>query len=353
MHVLVYSQAAPLLPQGPARVALALFLLIMAAAPVVTGFTGLRSGPAALAVYAWMGLVFYLFFGSVVLAALRLVLGPGTHRVLFLALLAVSLGACAWGLVHARDVQVRRLVLPTQRLAPGAAPVRLAVLSDVHLWSVEQGTRLERIIPVLEGLDYDVLVSLGDLVEAGFHDQDWAEAAVRLDALPAPLGKFAVTGNHEFYADRTAGSDASEAFHEAAGFRLLDNEVVDVGRELRLAGLAFAGADAASVAGELRRRAKDQPGRAVVVLRHVPEVDTALDGLFDLQLSGHSHAGQMWPFTIFVRLRFPYLRGLYALPGGGSIYVSEGTGTWGPPMRVCTQAEITLVELVPAGGGEQ
>ena len=353
MHALVFAQAMPLLPaQGPARLLAALFLAAMAVAPVATGFLGLRSGGVSLAVYAWMGLAFYLFMGSVVLTPVRLLAGPGIYRVCFLVLLAVSVAACAWGVVHARDVRVKTVTVPTARLKPGTTPVRLAVISDVHLWSVEQGARLDRIVPVLEGLDYDVLVSLGDLVEAGFHDQGWAEAAGRLAALPAPLGKYAVMGNHEVYADYSAGRGAAARFHEVAGFRLLDNEVVDAGPALRLAGLDHARPDPAALASDLRRAGgRDGDGRAVVVLRHVPETDEALSGLFDIQLSGHSHAGQMWPFTIFVRWRFPYLRGLYALPGGGSIHVSEGTGTWGPPMRVCTQAEITLVELVPAREG--
>ncbi len=349
MHALVYSQAAPLVPQGPARLLLGLFLLAQCVAPVATGFMGLRSGPVSLAVYAWMGLAFYLFMGSLVLVPVRFVLGPGTHKVLFLILLAVSVAACAWGLIHARDVRVKTVTAPAKGLKPGAGPVRLAVISDVHLYSVEQGARLDRIVPVLEGLNVDVLVSLGDLVEAGFHDQDWAEAAARLAALPAPLGKYAVMGNHELYADMTAGSGAAERFHEAAGFLVLDNEAVDVGDRLRLAGVSHARPAPGVVAAALRDMPDD--GRAVVVLRHVPVADPSLAGLFDIQLSGHSHAGQMWPFTIFVRWRFPYLRGLYALPGGGSIHVSEGTGTWGPPMRVGTSSEITLVELVPARGG--
>lgn len=349
MHVLVYAQAATLVPSGQARLLMALGMAAMAVAPVATGFLGLRSGAVSLAVYAWMGLVFYLFMGSLVLTPVRFLVRPDVHRFLFLVLLGASLGACAWGLVHARDVRVKRIAVTSPALAPDADPVRLAVISDVHLWSVEQGSRLERIAPLVEALEYDVLVSLGDLVEAGFHDQDWAEAAARLSALPAPLGKYAVNGNHEYYADLSARSDAAEAFHQAAGFRVLSNEVADVGPRLRLAGLAYARPDHEAVAEALR---DGSDGRAVVVLEHVPEVGQALDGLFDLQLSGHSHAGQMWPFTIFVGMCFSFLRGLYALPGGGSIYVSEGTGTWGPPMRVGTQAEITLVEIGPDRSGQ-
>ena len=356
MHALVFVQAAPFVPQGPARLLTALFFLAMAVSPVATGLMGLRSGPVALAVYAWMGLTFYLFMGSLVLLPVRFLAGAGVYKVLFMVMAGVSLAACAWGLVHARDVAVKRVVVSSPRLEPGSPPVRLAVLSDMHLWSVEQGGRLDRVLPLLEVLEYDVLVSLGDLVEAGFHHEDWAGTAARLAAVEAPLGKYAVTGNHEHYADMTARTEVAEAFHQAAGFRMLDNEVLDVGRSLRLAGLDYAGPDADAVAAQLRDMAVGD-GRAVAVLRHEPEVDPPLNGLFDIQLSGHSHAGQIWPFTIFVRWRFPYLRGRYALPGGGSIYVSEGTGTWGPPMRVCTQAEITLVELVPAqgtaGGGDQ
>jgi predicted MPP superfamily phosphohydrolase len=85
----------------------------------------------------------------------------------------------------------------------------------------------------------------------------------------------------------------------------------------------------------------------VLFLKHQPDVPEG-HGRFDLQLSGHTHAGQIYPFRWLVRLRYPMLSGLYELPGGGRLYVSRGTGTWGPPIRVFAPAEITVIELVPA-----
>ena len=85
-------------------------------------------------------------------------------------------------------------------------------------------------------------------------------------------------------------------------------------------------------------------------LRHRPETSPERAGKFDLQLSGHTHRGQLFPFRWFVKLRFPFLAGLYDLPGGGQLYTSRGTGTWGPRMRFLSPPEVTIIDVVRAGG---
>jgi hypothetical protein len=347
MHALVYVQAVSALGLGgAARAVLALWLAAMALAPGALGLTGERTGIASVVCFSWMGVVFYLFLGS--LTACLALPWPGPHRVVFLLAVAGSLGAGAYGLVNARRVVVRRLTLFTDALAPGVDALRLAVISDLHLYSVEEGARLDRVLPVLAGLDFDVLVSLGDLIESGIHRAPWREEAARLAVVQPRLGKFAVGGNHELYADLLAGAEVSRDFHRQAGFRLLDGQVADAGGELWIAGVEYPGHGDQSGGGPRRDAAvldgltRDRP---VVLLKHLPTVDVAAVGRFDLQLSGHSHAGQMWPFYYLVKAFFPYIRGLYDLGRGSRLYVTPGTGTWGPPMRVGSTPEITLVTL--------
>jgi len=222
------------------------------------------------------------------------------------------------------------------------------VISDLHLYSVEEGARLDRVLPVLAGLDYDLLVSLGDLIESGIHRGPWEEEADRLARITPRLGKYAVGGNHELYADLMAGEAVSRRFHERAGFVLLDGRAADAGGLLWIAGVDYPGHGVQTGggpqrdAGALAGLGRDRP---VLLLKHLPTVDAAAVGLFDLQLSGHSHSGQIWPFYYLVRAFFPYIQGLYDLGSGSKLYVTPGTGTWGPPMRVGSRPEITLVVL--------
>jgi hypothetical protein len=356
MHALVFSQAVSAFQlSGAAYAALAIWLAAMTLAPGALGLAGERTGAASLVAFTWMGIVFYLFLGSLALAASRASLWPTVHFVLFLVVIAASLAVSAHGFAQARRVRVRELILATDKLPPGVDRLRLAVVSDLHLYSVEEGTRLDRILPVLGKLDFDLLVSLGDLIESGIHRAPWQDEAARLAAIRPRLGKYAVGGNHELYADLMAGGDVSRRFHREAGFTFLDGQVVDAGGMLWIAGVDYPGHGVQTGGGPqhdaevLSGLTRDRP---VVLLKHLPKVDAEAAGLFDLQLSGHSHAGQLWPFYYLVKAFFPYIRGLYDLGGGSKLYVTPGTGTWGPPMRVGSTPEITLVELRRARGGE-
>jgi len=349
MHLLVFSHACHALRlRDTSRTMLALFFLAMTLAPVVAGLLGDRTGPMSCIAFVWMGLVFYLFLGTLPLALTRSFTPQAVQQALFLTLVLACIGVSAYGVRHARTVEVRRVTVTTDKLPPGTDRVRVAVLSDLHLYSVEEGARLDRVLPVLQSLDYDLLVSLGDLIEMGVHNVDWRESSARLSRVTPRLGKYAVNGNHDRYADRVAGYDISAAFHKDAGFRLLRGEAADVGGILWLAGV-----DYPLDKSEIRRTQPTEAdllrgvphGRPVILLKHLPLANPEERGLFDLQLSGHTHAGQIWPFSALVRLQFPYLEGLYDLAGGAKLYVNPGTGTWGPPMRVGTTAEITLVTL--------
>jgi predicted MPP superfamily phosphohydrolase len=168
--------------------------------------------------------------------------------------------------------------------------------------------------------------------------------------MQAPLGKFAIFGNHEFY----QGSEASEAFHKLCGFDLLRQRNVAIGKELLIvgvddtAGFHFHGpvfSDEDKVLPPLKPGAPDESRPVVLFLKHQPRVlDTSL-GRFDLQLSGHTHGGQIFPFNLIIREIYGRYRGLYDLGQGSKLYVCKGAGTWGPPIRLFAQPEVALIVL--------
>jgi hypothetical protein len=164
--------------------------------------------------------------------------------------------------------------------------------------------------------------------------------------IKTPLGKYAVTGNHELY----AGLDRSLDFTKKAGFRVLRGESASVEGLITIAGV-----DDPVVRGYSRSR--DVPekellsgvprDRFTLFLKHRPEVERSAVGLFDLQLSGHAHKGQIFPFSLIHRFIYDHLAGLYDLASGSRIYVSRGSGTWGPPIRFLAPPEVTVIDLVP------
>ncbi len=357
--------------RGPALWGSIGFLLLMASGPVL-----LHSLPrwghlkmaeiVAWPVYGWMALLFWgfclflardlwnLLVKGVALAApaARAALLPARGSAL--VILALVAAAAAWGLYEASAIRLERLTVRTPRLAPGSSPITIAQISDVHLGLIVRRARLARIMDLVRQAHPDLLVSTGDLVD---------ESASRLDGISdllssvdPPLGKFAVTGNHDYY----SGLAASIAFQERSGFRMLRQEAVTVGRGpqgkalLVLAGVDDpAGKSEARNLGEARidedailpRGGSSLP---VVLLKHRPLLAPGSAGRFDLQLSGHAHKGQIWPFRYLSALANPMLDGLYPLPSGSLLYASRGTGTWGPPMRLFARPEVTLITLLPA-----
>ncbi len=310
--------------------------------------------------YPWMGFLFLFFVFSLLLDLGRLIArffrasgetgtglfleGPTPFFLAFGAALLVSL----YGILEARNIRVERLSLETGKLPSGTAALRIVQISDVHLGLMVGKSQLERIVRIVRDLEPDLIVSTGDLVDGTLCRLPGL--AERLRRLPSPLGKFAVTGNHESY----AGLPAALRFTEQAGFRILRGETV------RLPGLlSITGVDDPAVGrfGGVPKGAEDtlrpDDDLFTLLLKHRPLVHPASEGRFDLQLSGHTHRGQIFPFTLLTAIAYPYQSGTYSLAGGGLLHVSRGTGTWGPPLRVLSPPEITLIELkkkAAAGG---
>ncbi len=353
----------PAWPAPYGRVGTVALVVLAAALPlsVVALRTLPRPAVAALAwgMYIWMGLMFLLFIGLLAtelprLVALALPGASSPARRLFLSRAAAglvgvfSLGATAVAVRTAlARVRVRRVNVAIPGLSPALAGMTLVQLTDIHVGPTIGRDFIEDMVRQTNALAPDVVVITGDLVDGSV--DELAAMVAPLRDLRARHGVFFVTGNHEYY----SGVDDWLAHLATLGVRVLRNERVTLGDGA--AAIDLAGVDDWSARRFGHGHGADLPralagrdtGRPVVLLAHQPKaVAEAADHGVALVLSGHTHGGQLWPWTWLVKLDQPYVAGLHRLRDTW-IYVSQGTGYWGPPMRLGTVAEITQVVLHP------
>ncbi|MGW5263175.1 metallophosphoesterase [Microbispora sp. NPDC004025] len=282
---------------------------------------------------------------------------PAIDRRLFISRTAsavVAAGALAtvgYGVTRALgDPVIERVPVRLPRLDPRMSGLRIAVVSDIHLGPLTGRGHTERIVRMINGLEADAVTIVGDLVDGTV--AELGRLATPLRSLESRYGAYFVTGNHEYY---TAGGPL-EWIEElrSLGVRPLRNERVEIrhaGAVLDLAGVNdLNGAPSGDGPDFDRALGGRDANRPVVLLAHQPvQVTQAAAHGVDLQLSGHTHGGQMAPFNLLVTLQQPVVAGLASVPraGGGDtqVYVTRGAGFWGPPVRVGAPPEITLVEL--------
>lgn len=261
---------------------------------------------------------------------------------------ALALAISGWGVWSAiRPVEVKRLTVRLKNLPESMSGFRLVQLSDIHVGPTIGRDFIEDVVQKVNDLDADAVAITGDLIDGTV--TEIGEAVRPLGDMQSTYGTFFVTGNHEYY----SGADVWLAFLEQIGIRTLRNECVVLGEGddcIQVAGVddwtahQFGGDHGADVVRALAHRNADKP---VVLLAHQPvQFDEAREYGVDLQISGHTHGGQIFPFGVLTRLVQPFVSGLHRR-GDSQIYVSSGTGYWGPPMRIAAPAEITLIELQP------
>lgn len=360
--------ALPALGRWP-MAALAVFCLLMLAGPIAVrqldaaGHARL-AGAAGLVCYVWLAMLWWFTVLSLTCDAWNL-LARGTSLVWPMARAAViparwSVGisgllvaaAAVWGAIEAQSIRLETIEIRTPRLAAGSAPIRIVQVTDLHLGVHSGRRRLATAIRRIAEARPDVVVSTGDLIDSPL--ASCPELAAMMKEVEAPLGKFAVTGNHEYY----LGLDKSRSFHEAAGFRLLRGASVTLDGRLVLAGVDDPAGRRTGAPYCIDEAAVLPPADGdrlpTVLLKHQPRVDPESVGRFDIQLSGHTHGGQLFPWHALTRMSYPFADGLHVLGDGRSrLYVSRGTGTWGPPMRLLAPPEVTLIILRPASDGPE
>ncbi len=292
----------------------------------------------------WLGVLFLLFL-ALLAADVVTVFGllfrrhaPRIRGWAVLAALALSGLALVQGLrpPAVTDYEVRLGGLP--RALDGTTVV---AISDLHLGTLLGARWLRARIAQVEALHPDLVIALGDIVEG--HGGIERAVAPALRNLTAPLGVYAVAGNHEHYGRAGANDDPLAQ----AGFRVLHDEWAEVRPGLVLAGVddltsrRHAGRDSGAVARALANR----PAGAAILLSHTPwQAEDAARAGAGLMLSAHTHGGQIWPLTYLSRLSYPLNAGRYVV-AGMPVIVSRGTGTWGPRMRLWRRGEILRITL--------
>ncbi|HZX37428.1 MAG TPA: metallophosphoesterase, partial [Streptomyces sp.] len=253
---------------------------------------------------------------------------------------AVALGTVGYGTYGVlRGPRVKRVTVPLGKLPRAAHGFRIAVVSDIHLGPILGRAHSQRIVDTINATSPDLVAVVGDLVDGSV--ADLGAAAEPLAQLRARHGAFFVTGNHEYF----SGAEEWVDHVRELGLRPLQNERVEI------AGFDLAGVN--DVAGESEGDGPDfgkalgdrDRARASVLLAHQPVVihDAVKQGV-DLQLSGHTHGGQLWPGNYLAALANPTVAGLEQY-GDTQLYVTRGAGAWGPPVRVGASSDITVVQL--------
>ncbi|MER8032135.1 metallophosphoesterase [Streptomyces bauhiniae] len=303
-----------------------------------------------------LGSAWVLFVWSVLLGILlRLALtvagvgdGQDRARIVTWAVLGVTAALLAWGYAEARRVpRVRRLDVELPRLGAGLDGTRVVLITDTHYGPLDRARWSERVCETVNTLEADLVCHTGDIAD-GTAERRRAQAAP-LGTVEATRARVYVTGNHEYYSEAQGWVDLMDEL----GWEPLRNRHVLLergGDTLVVAGVDDVTAESSGLPGHRANLADAlngaDPDLPVLLLAHQPKfIDRAAAHGIDLQLSGHTHGGQIWPFHYLVRLDQPALAGLTHHGDRTLLYTSRGTGFWGPPFRVFAPSEITLLVL--------
>ena len=357
LHLVAFLRLRILLPaHGPALKLTLACGVVMLLLPLIVGGLS-RLGQEALAnalawpAYLWMGLVVILFAASLASWPVQVVLSWLNNSYLRLGwiqparlmawlVLILSLAGLLYGYLEAGSIRAEQLVLPTAKLPAGLKRLRVAVTTDLHLGRTSRSSNLEQVLRMIKRRKADIWLDLGDMVD-GAVDLKGPEVRLLASEDP-PFGKYVVPGNHENY----VGLKRSLPVYRAAGFKPLINRAQTVYGIMNLAGVADQPREI------MDRKTMDtlgevQNGLFTILMKHRPQVTEGSAKLMDLQLSGHTHGGQIWPFRYVVGLAHRYLDGIYPLPHGAHIFTSRGTGYWGPPVRVFSSPMVLFIDILP------
>jgi predicted MPP superfamily phosphohydrolase len=303
---------------------------------------------------ALLGAAWVLFVWSVLGQVLRIVLliagvaDPARSRVVAAAVVAVVAVLLVWGYAEAMRVpRVKTIDVAIARLGRGLDGLRVAVITDTHYGPIDRARWSAAVVARVNALEADVVCHVGDIAD-GTVDVREAQASP-LAAVDATKARVYVTGNHEYFGEAQGWLD----YMEGIGWTALHNRhlILDSGGDrLVVAGVDDATAKASGVRGHGANLEAALAGAdstlPILLLAHQPkQVALAAAQGIDLQISGHTHGGQIWPFNFLVRLEQPVVHGLSRHGERTQLYTSRGTGFWGPPFRVFAPSEITLLIL--------
>ncbi len=300
----------------------------------------------------WMAILFLIFvllLAADILTCFGFLFSGRAPAIRGWALLAgimLSLIACVQGL---RPPVVEEYGVAIRGLPAEFNGLRVAAIGDTHIGSLIGERWLSARVNRIMALRPDIIFLLGDIVEG--HGANYDLVLPQIKRVSAPLGVFAILGNHEFHGKMNPG----EGLFEKTGIKVLRDQGVEVGGILTVAGVDYSRARRGEKKDydHLFQVLKERPPGPVIMLSHSPsDIEKAADAGVDLMLCGHTHGGQIWPFDYLVRISSPMVEGRYNVKGM-PVIVSRGAGTWGPRMRLWSPGEILLLTLyVKANGTE-
>jgi uncharacterized protein len=302
----------------------------------------------------WMGAMLYFFIIILFIDELRLVnhfvsFFPNfitknlvlTGRILFFSILGIVSGVILYGYLNALNIKVKETDIYLDKLDKKFDLFTIVQISDVHLGTIINKDRLENIVSKINEQRPDLVFITGDLVDenvARLEDMDEP-----LSHIKSRLGVYGVTGNHEYY----AGPEEAIKFMRSAGVKVLRNEHVLIDSAFNLIGIEY---QFGKKDGEFTQMldqifSKADRSLPIIYLKHVPDnLEISQKFGVDLQLSGHTHHGQMFPLTYITDMIYRVSSG-YGKIGDFQIFVSDGIGTWGPPLKIGVDAEIVKIRL--------
>jgi len=321
------------------RFFLFLFFFFMTLSPIVVGIF-LRKGHSLLIKeYAWLtynylGFITLFFCISVCLKILVRFFVKKTSNLQNLTLSSFfALILSFYGYFEANNIKIESLEFFTHKVTKD---LKIAFLSDLHHGHMVNDEYVKKVIDKLNEEKIDLLLLGGDILETG-----WDNDASMWKNINPPMGKFAVSGNHEFY----LGYEKAKKIFNDMGVRLLDNKVIDIG-ELILIGVpdeVYKTQYGGFLENPEKLNLEASKYKFTILLKHRPRKVQGLS--VDLQLSGHTHKGQILPFSIVTKIFYPFHAGLYEVEKDYKIYISRGIGTWGPRIRIASSPEITIIRI--------
>ncbi len=304
----------------------------------------------------WFGLMLYMFLGALLWDIARLVnwlagaVPPASTRYGWIRLGAAIFTVTAAALIvfighiNTRNPRITKIVIDIPKRANGRASLDIALATDIHLGIIISNSRLRRMVDMINSIDPDVVLLGGDIVDEDLKPVIENNVGDKLDAIRSRYGTFAVTGNHEYIggvreACRYLSQHGVTFLRDEA--RLIGGSFYLVGREDRSIA-QFTGAKRLPLEAIVEKLDRKLP---VIMMDHQPlRLSEAADNGIDVQLSGHTHHGQLWPASLVTRLIYEVSYGLKKI-GGTHVYVSGGYGTWGPPARVGIRPEVVHITL--------
>jgi hypothetical protein len=291
----------------------------------------------------WLGTLVYFFMASIgcwILYPLALAAGvEDARRQLIRALFGIAVAAALYAVVNASTTRVHRVRVKLENLPESWRGRTAALVSDTHLGAVRNQGFVRRVVALINNQEPDVVFIAGDVFDGTQVDAE--RIAEPWSQLAAPFGSYFVGGNHEEF----TGRDKFFTALARHGIRVLNNEKIEVDG-LQLLGVHFWEASYPERFRTILQSMAISRERAAVLLLHAPDhLEIPAQEGISLQLSGHTHGGQFFPFTLLVRRIYgQYAHGLQRF-GDMNVFVTWGAGTWGPPLRLGTQSEIVIIEF--------